>query len=214
LTLPNFCSYDAEGNLYVSNSSTEDISKVLGEITTPSPKGALVRIRPDGRGDVVATGLYLANGTAIDPKEDAVYVLQSTRNDCLRIQIKKDGTFGKPEVYSKDFPALPDGMAIVQISERDWELGKNYPAEIAINANVRETLRALNAVLRSRMTAAQKSRKLMRKKRTKPSTLRQIRPCNAPILSCESLCRFSFIKCSTSFRLVSRVKRVHVFSTK
>jgi sugar lactone lactonase YvrE len=40
-----------------------------------------------------------------------VYVLQSTRNDCLRIQIKKDGTFGKPEVYSKDFPALPDGMA-------------------------------------------------------------------------------------------------------
>jgi sugar lactone lactonase YvrE len=111
LTLPNFCSYDGEGNLYVSNSTTEDISKVLGEITTPSPKGALVRIRSDGRGDVVATGLYLANGTAIDPNEDAVYVLQSTRNDCLRIQIKKDGTFGKPEVYSKDFPALPDGMA-------------------------------------------------------------------------------------------------------
>ena len=53
--------------------------------------------------------------------------------------------------------ALPDGMPIVQISERDWELGKNYPTEIAINANVRETLRALNAVLRSRMTAAQKS---------------------------------------------------------
>jgi len=37
LTLPNFCSYDAEGNLYISNSSTEDISKVVGEITTPSP---------------------------------------------------------------------------------------------------------------------------------------------------------------------------------
>ena len=29
LTLPNFCSYDAEGNLYVSNSSTCDI-KTLG----------------------------------------------------------------------------------------------------------------------------------------------------------------------------------------
>src|SRR4029453_19227232 len=78
---------------------------------TPSPKGALVRVRPDGRGDVVATGLYLANGTAIDPNEDAVYVLESTRNDCLRIAIKQDGTFGKPEIYSKDFPALPDGMA-------------------------------------------------------------------------------------------------------
>jgi benzoylformate decarboxylase len=53
--------------------------------------------------------------------------------------------------------ALPDGMPIVQISERDWELGKNYPTELAIRADVKETLRALNAVLRLRMTAVQKS---------------------------------------------------------
>ncbi len=111
LTLPNFASYDAEGNLYVSNSSTRDINNALVELTTPEPNGALVRIRPDGRGEIVATGIYLANGTAIDPKEEAVYVLESTRNDCLRIAIKKDGTFGKPEIYAKDFPALPDGMA-------------------------------------------------------------------------------------------------------
>ena len=111
LTLPNFASYDAEGNLYVSNSSTRDINTALAELTNPEPNGALVRIRPDGRGEVVATGIYLANGTAIDPKEEAVYVLESTRNDCLRIAIKKDGTFGQPEVCAKDFPALPDGMA-------------------------------------------------------------------------------------------------------
>ncbi|MEO8005213.1 MAG: thiamine pyrophosphate-dependent enzyme [Betaproteobacteria bacterium] len=53
--------------------------------------------------------------------------------------------------------ALPEGLPIVQISERDWELGKNYPTEIAINANVKETLRALTTLLRARMTAAQKS---------------------------------------------------------
>jgi len=111
LTLPNFASYDAEGNLYVSNSSTRDVKTVREEFTKPEPNGALVRIRPDGRGEVVATGIYLANGTAIDPQEEAVYVLESTRYDCLRIAIKKDGTFGKPEVYAKDFPAIPDGMA-------------------------------------------------------------------------------------------------------
>jgi gluconolactonase len=111
LTLPNFASYDAEGNLYVSNSSTRDIRTALVEMSKPEPNGALVRIRPDGKGEVVATGIYLANGTAIDPQEEAVYVLESTRNDCLRIAIRKDGTFGKPEIYSKDFPALPDGMA-------------------------------------------------------------------------------------------------------
>jgi sugar lactone lactonase YvrE len=38
-------------------------------------------------------------------------VLEGTRNDCLRITLKKDGTFGKPEVYAQDFPAIPDGMA-------------------------------------------------------------------------------------------------------
>ncbi|MEX0959252.1 MAG: thiamine pyrophosphate-dependent enzyme [Burkholderiales bacterium] len=53
--------------------------------------------------------------------------------------------------------ALPDGMPIVQISERDWELGKNYPAEIAIQADVRETLRALVPVLASKMSASHKS---------------------------------------------------------
>jgi benzoylformate decarboxylase len=50
--------------------------------------------------------------------------------------------------------ALPDGMPVVQIGERDWELGKNYPAEIAINADVKETLRALIPVLERRMDPA------------------------------------------------------------
>jgi benzoylformate decarboxylase len=49
--------------------------------------------------------------------------------------------------------ALPDGMPVIQIGERDWELGKNYPAEIAINADVKETLKALLPVLRRRMSA-------------------------------------------------------------
>ena len=111
LTLPNFASYDAEGNLYVSNTATVDVSKALAEIVTPSPGGALVRIRPDGRGDVVATGIYAANGLAIDPKEEAIFVLQTSTNDCLRIALRKDGTFGEPEIFSQGFPGLPDGMA-------------------------------------------------------------------------------------------------------
>ena len=48
---------------------------------------------------------------------------------------------------------LPEGMAVIHVTERDWELGKNYPTEIALRANVRETLRALLPALRARRSA-------------------------------------------------------------
>ena len=57
-------------------------------------------------------------------------------------------------VYSPLEP-LPEGMPVVHISERDWELGKNYPTELALRANVKETLRALLPLLRERRSAAQ-----------------------------------------------------------
>jgi benzoylformate decarboxylase len=50
-------------------------------------------------------------------------------------------------VYS-DIDPLPNGMPIVQIGLVDWDLAKNYAAEIALKADVKETLRALNCALR------------------------------------------------------------------
>jgi len=49
-------------------------------------------------------------------------------------------------VYSETDP-MPEGMAVVQLGLRDWEMGKNYPAEIALRADVRETLAALAPVI-------------------------------------------------------------------
>ena len=51
-------------------------------------------------------------------------------------------------VYSEIDP-LPDGLSIVQIGLVDWDLAKNYGAEIAIKADVKETLRALLPALKS-----------------------------------------------------------------
>ena len=107
LTLPNFASYDAEGNLYVSNSSTRDIRTALVEMSKPEPNGALVRIRPDGKGEVVATGIYLANGTAIDPKEEAVYVLESTRTTACASQSGRMGASASPRSIPKTFRRYP-----------------------------------------------------------------------------------------------------------
>jgi benzoylformate decarboxylase len=50
---------------------------------------------------------------------------------------------------------LPPGLPVVQIGERSADLAKNYPTEVAIQANVHATLSALNAVLRARRTVVQ-----------------------------------------------------------
>lgn len=52
-------------------------------------------------------------------------------------------------VYSPVEP-LPDNMPVVHISERPNELGKNYRTDLAIQANVKETLRALLPLLRKK----------------------------------------------------------------
>jgi benzoylformate decarboxylase len=50
-------------------------------------------------------------------------------------------------VYSEVDP-LPAGLPIVQIGLVDWDLAKNYSAEIALKADVRETLRSLIPALK------------------------------------------------------------------
>jgi benzoylformate decarboxylase len=44
--------------------------------------------------------------------------------------------------------AMPAGLAVVHIGLNDWDMGKNYPAEIAVRADLRETLLALIPVLK------------------------------------------------------------------
>jgi len=57
---------------------------------------------------------------------------------------------------------LPEGMPVVHISERDWELGKNFVTETAIRANVGDTLRALLPVLSSKLTDTDHARAAQR----------------------------------------------------
>jgi benzoylformate decarboxylase len=60
-------------------------------------------------------------------------------------------------VYSEVDP-LPDGLGIVQVGLVDWDLAKNYGAEIALKADVKETLRALVPALKAAGGAALETR--------------------------------------------------------
>ncbi|MCB1547977.1 MAG: thiamine pyrophosphate-binding protein, partial [Hyphomicrobiaceae bacterium] len=60
-------------------------------------------------------------------------------------------------VWSETDP-MPPGLSHVQIGLVDWEMGKNYSPEMAILADVRETLAALIPVLRRKGGAALEAR--------------------------------------------------------
>jgi len=60
-------------------------------------------------------------------------------------------------VYSEVDP-LPEGLPILQIGLVEWDLAKNYGAEIALKADVKETLRALIPALKAGGGAALEAR--------------------------------------------------------
>ena len=65
--------------------------------------------------------------------------------------------FLRMSVYSEVEP-LPPHASVIQIGLRDWEMGKTYAAEIAMRADVRETLRVLTPLIAERGGVAQRER--------------------------------------------------------
>src|SRR3546814_6799100 len=53
---------------------------------------------------------------------------------------------------------VPEGLRIIHLDVDPWELGKNYPAEVAILGDPKATLPDVTAILRERMTDAEKAR--------------------------------------------------------
>lgn len=62
------------------------------------------------------------------------------------------------DVFTMSLPSpiepMPAGLAVVQVGLRSWELAKNYPAAMALQADVHATLDALLPILERRMSAA------------------------------------------------------------
>ncbi|MBV8398657.1 MAG: thiamine pyrophosphate-binding protein, partial [Acetobacteraceae bacterium] len=61
-------------------------------------------------------------------------------------------------VFSEVDP-LPSHMKVIQIGLRDWEMGKNYPAELAIRADVKETIAALIPLIEDLGGSARRERR-------------------------------------------------------
>ena len=109
MQFPNFCVFDDQGNLYVSDTGT---SRRGAQIRNPD--GKIFRISPTGQCDLFANGLYQPNGLAIRRGESALYVIQTLIDHVLRLEIKPDGSLGKVSVYARYLDGSPDGMAFTE----------------------------------------------------------------------------------------------------
>lgn len=97
---PNFSVFDSEGNLYFSDSG--DWEKA---------NGCVYRLRQNGRVEMFDGPFAFANGLALSADERFLYVVQSTRDNVLEIEIRPDGSAGRSKVYASGLARVPDGMA-------------------------------------------------------------------------------------------------------
>jgi gluconolactonase len=97
---PNFSVFDAGGNLYFSDSGS-----------WKEANGCVYRLRKNGRVEMFAGPFAFANGLALSGDERFLYVAQSTRDNVVEVEIREDGSAGKPKVYAAGLARIPDGMA-------------------------------------------------------------------------------------------------------
>jgi sugar lactone lactonase YvrE len=100
--VPNSPAFDAAGNLYVSDS---------GDYWNPAGTGIVWVVRPDDKTEVFHAGPFrFANGLAVDPSGEWLYVVQSTAANVARIPL---GAPNGPVEVTHQLPphTVPDGLA-------------------------------------------------------------------------------------------------------
>lgn len=101
--IPNYASFARDGTLYVSDSGT------FREID-----GRILRFDQDhsGNGGIWHEGPFnFANGLALSPEEDALYVVCSFTPGVERIEILPDGRAGRRTPFVELPRTVPDGLA-------------------------------------------------------------------------------------------------------
>ncbi len=101
LMTPNFSVFDSEGNLYFSDS---------GE--WGAGNGCVYRLRGNGRAEHFAGTFAFANGMALSADEKTLYVVQTQRDNIVRIPILADGRAGKAQIHASGLGSIPDGAAL------------------------------------------------------------------------------------------------------
>ena len=125
---PNFPFIDSRERLWVSISTKRpDLEDAF---RSPAPDGCIVRLH-NGTSVIAAEGIFFANGIALDPAEQFLYVAETLQKRILRYPLRGDGSLGPQEIYGPPFLGplgFPDGIAFDE-AENLWV---TFPAWNAI----------------------------------------------------------------------------------
>ena len=101
---PNYGLFDAKGNYWFSD---------CGDYWKPN--GRLVRVKPNRQAESMIGGnWHFPNGLAVSPRDGAIFMIESTAADIIRVPVNKDGTVGTPEIYVQLHGHVMDGLAFAK----------------------------------------------------------------------------------------------------
>jgi sugar lactone lactonase YvrE len=88
------------------------VGRVYGEMAGGSPIGEVVRVRPDGAVDIVATDIATPNAIGILPDDRTLLVNLTSGEGIEAFDIKADGTLSNRRVWASLPGRFPDGMSV------------------------------------------------------------------------------------------------------
>ena len=99
-----------DGTVYFSDASTRFERGFPYDMLEARPYGRLLSYDPrTGETEVLADGLYFANGVALTPEEDSVLVVESFRYRVARLWIEGPRA-GELEVFADNLLGIPDNL--------------------------------------------------------------------------------------------------------
>lgn len=111
LRFTNNAAVARDGTIYFSDSSTEyGIDAYREDLLDHLPRGRLFARRPSGAVELLADGLYFANGVALALDESFVLVAETARYQVQRIWLTGPRQ-GKQDLFIENLPGFPDNMS-------------------------------------------------------------------------------------------------------
>ena len=99
--IPNYAVFDKQGNMYVSESGA------FREVT-----GKVLKFSPGGKGEIWHDGPFnFANGMALGPAEQHLYIAASFLPGVERVAVLPDGSAGERSLFCTLPESVPDGLA-------------------------------------------------------------------------------------------------------